>query len=218
MTRHHCALVVLGSSALFVSLPQVGHSAGAWPTLQAPAPSGAQVITLDPVHSLALFRIHHLQAGLFWGRFNALEGGVSYPLDDSAAPVFDVTVKVANADTGSEKLDGNLQGPNFFNAIEFPTMRFTSATGDGAATRVGERHWKVKGDLTIRGVTRPVEVDCVVTGIGKGPLGKKVGFECTVEIKRSDFGMKWGIEKPAKALGDDVRLVVALEGDAQPKE
>ena len=182
------------------------------PRQDAAAPSTVQ---LDPVHSFALFRIQHLEAGQFWGRFNALEGSVAYPLDDSAAPIFNVSVKIANADTGSEKLDGNLQGPNFFNAIEFPTMQFISVIGDGAATRVAERHWKVKGDLNIRGVTRPVEVDCVVTGIGKGPLGKKVGFECTLEIKRSDFGMKWGIETPPKVLGDAVRLVIGLEGDEQ---
>lgn len=209
MTRHHCALVVLGSSALFVSLPQVGHSAGAWPTLQAPAPSGAQVITLDPVHSLALFRIHHLQAGLFWGRFNALEGSVRWSLEPRDVPAFDVTAKVANADTSSEKLDGNLQGPNFFNAKEFPTIRFVSSSG----TAVGDRHWTVPGQLTLRGVTKEVSVDCVATGIGAGPAGPKAGFECTLTIKRSDFGMTWGIEKPAKSLGDEVKLVIALEGD-----
>jgi polyisoprenoid-binding protein YceI len=192
--------------AALLSIPPLAAA----PRQDAAAPASIQ---LDPVHSFALFRIQHLEAGQFWGRFNALEGSVAYPLDDSAAPIFNVSVKIANADTGSEKLDGNLQGPNFFNAIEFPTMQFVSATGDGAATRVAERHWKVKGDLTIRGVTRPVEVDCVVTGIGKGPLGKKVGFECTLDIKRSDFGMKWGIETPPKVLGDAVRLVIGLEGD-----
>ena len=190
-----------------LALPLVALALAAAPRQQGASPA---TIQLDPVHSFALFRIQHLEAGQFWGRFNALEGGVSYPLDDSAAPMFNVTVKVANADTGSEKLDGNLQGPNFFNAIEFPTMKFVSAA---TATRVSERHWKVQGDLTIRGVTRPVEVDCVVTGVGKGPLGKKVGFECTLDIKRSDFGMKWGIETPPKVLGDAVRLVVGLEGD-----
>jgi polyisoprenoid-binding protein YceI len=93
-------------------------------------------------------------------------------------------------------------------------MTFKSTT----AANAGERRWKVKGNLTLRGVTREVEADCVATGIGNGPAGAKVGFECTLEIKRSDFGMKWGIEKPAKALGDDVKLVIALAGDAQPKE
>ena len=167
-------------------------------------------ITLDPVHSVALFRIQHLEAGLFWGRFNALEGTVKWTMEPTAAPTFDISAKIANADTGSEKLDGNLQGPNFFNAKEFPTITFKS-TG---ATTVGDRHWMVKGDLTLHGVTKPVEVDCVATGIGTGPAGTKVGFECNLTLKRSDFGMKWGIEKPAKALGDEVKLIIALEGDA----
>ena len=169
----------------------------------------ARTITLDPVHSLALFRIQHLEAGLFWGRFNALEGKVSWTLGPRDVPAFDVTAKVANADTGSEKLDGNLQGPNFFNAREFPTIQFVSKAG----TPLGDRHWNVTGELTLRGVTKTVEVDCTATGIGDGPTGKRVGFECTVTIKRSDFGMKWGIEKPPKALGDEVRLVIALEGE-----
>jgi len=167
-------------------------------------------ITLDPVHSVALFRIQHLEAGLFWGRFNALEGTVKWTMEPTAAPTFDISAKIANADTGSEKLDGNLQGPNFFNAKEFPTITFKS-TG---ATAAGDRHWMVKGDLTLHGVTKPVEVDCVATGIGTGPAGTKVGFECNLTLKRSDFGMKWGIEKPAKALGDEVKLIIALEGDA----
>ena len=171
---------------------------------------GTATITLDPVHSVALFRIQHLEAGLFWGRFKGLEGTVKWTMEPTAAPVFDITAKVANADTGSEKLDGNLQGPNFFNAKEFPTITFQSTS----ATAVGDRHWTVKGTLALHGMTKPVDVDCVATGIGTGPAGTKVGFECNLTIKRSDFGMKWGIEKPAKALGDEVKLIIALEGDA----
>ena len=194
--------LVLGSSAAILL-------GGAAARLQPPPAPSPQTITLDPVHSLALFRIHHLEAGQFWGRFNALEGTVRWTLEPRAVPNFDVTAKVSNADTGSEKLDGNLQGPNFFNAKEFPTIRFVSNSG----TAVGDRHWSIPGQLTIRGVAREVTVDCVATGIGAGPTGPKAGFECTVTIKRSDFGMKWGIEKPAKSLGDEVRLVIALEGD-----
>ncbi len=174
----------------------------------APATSAAS-IKLDAVHSAALFRIQHLGAGFFWGRLNALDGTVVWPLDDSAAPKFDVTAKVANIDSGSEKLDANLQGPNFFSAKEFPEIRFVSTAG----TRSGAQTWTVVGDLTLRGVTKSVSTECLVAGIGKGPAGKKVGFECTLTIKRSDFGMSWGIEKPPKVLGDEVRLIIALEGD-----
>ncbi len=166
-------------------------------------------IKLDAVHSAALFRIQHLGAGFFWGRLNALEGTVSWPLDDSAPPSFAVTAKVANIDSGSEKLDANLQGPNFFSAKEFPEIRFVSVSG----TRLGEKVWRIDGELTLRGVTKSVSTECLVAGIGKGPMGKKVGFECTLTIKRSDFGMEWGIEKPPKMLGDEVRLIIAIEGD-----
>ena len=198
-------------SAAAAALALVCLAGAPMPLTQADAPIAAtpSTITLDPVHSVALFRIQHLEAGLFWGRFNALEGSVRWSLDAKDSPAFDVTATVSKVDTGSEKLDGNLQGPNFFNAKEFPTIRFVSKSG--AAD--GDRRWKVRGDLTLRGVTKEVEVDCVATGIGEGPTGKKAGFECTLTIKRSDFGMKWGIEKPAKALGDEVKLVIALEGD-----
>ncbi|MFM1882895.1 MAG: hypothetical protein RJA05_1304 [Planctomycetota bacterium] len=178
------------------------------------AQSAAAAMTLDPVHSMALFRIQHLEAGQFWGRFNGVEGSVSWPLDDASAPMIKAIAKVERVDTGSEKLDGNLKGPNFFNAKEFPEIGFTTTAG----TRVGERHWTLTGDLSLHGVTKPVTVDCVVTGVGKGPTGKKVGFECQLTIKRSEFGMTWGIEKPPKALGDEVKLVIGLEADETKAE
>lgn len=164
---------------------------------------------LDPVHSAALFRIQHLQAGQFWGRINALSGTVAYADDDSAAPQFDVTASLANIDTGSDKLDKNLQGPNFFNALEFPELRFRSTGG----TRAGTSRWRVTGEMTIHGVTQIIEVEVEVTGIGLGPTGRKAGFEATAEIQRSAFGMNWGIEKPPRMLGDSVRLIISLEGD-----
>ena len=175
----------------------------------AAAPTSASAITMDPIHSMAIFRVQHLGAGYFYGRFNELTGTATWPLDDSAAPTFDVTAEVKKVDTGSEKLDGNLQGPNFFNQAEFPTIQFKSKS----AERVGERHWKVKGDLTLRGVTKEIEVDCTVSGVGKGPTGQKVGFECMFTIMRADYGMKWGIEAPKGALGNEVRMTISLEGD-----
>ena len=171
--------------------------------------TAASTVTLDPVHSMAVFRVHHLGAGFFWGRFNELAGTAVWPMDDSAAPSFDVVADVAKVDTGSSKLDGNLQGPNFFNQAEFPTIAFKSKSGE----RVGERKWKVKGDLTLRGVTKEIEVECEVTGVGKGPAGPKVGFECAFTIMRADYGMKWGIEQPKGALGNEVRMIISLEGD-----
>ncbi len=175
----------------------------------AAAASAPATITLDPVHSMAMFRVQHLGAGFFWGRFNELSGSAVWPLDDSAAPTLDVSAQVNKVDTGSEKLDGNLQGPNFFNQAEFPTIAFKSTS----AKKLGDRHYTLTGDLTLRGMTKSVEADCTVTGIGKAPGGQKVGFECALTINRADFGMKWGIEAPKGAVGNEVKLIIALEGD-----
>ncbi|MCE2881090.1 MAG: YceI family protein [Planctomycetaceae bacterium] len=204
------AAASVASALLLAAAPHAQDAAPA-PAAAAVAPSA---ITLDPVHSMAVFRIQHLGAGYFWGRFNELSGSAQWPLDDSAAPSFEVTAQVDKVDTGSAKLDGNLQGPNFFNQAEFPTIVFKST----AARRIGERHYAVTGDLTLRGVTKSIEVDCVVTGIGKAPTGQKVGFECTFTLNRADYGMKWGIDAPKGALGSEVKMVIALEGDvAKPK-
>ncbi len=200
--------ISLAASPLSLSLAPAMASAPR-SSQDATAAAAASAITFDPIHSMAIFRVQHLGAGYFYGRFNELTGTATWPLDDSAAPTFDVTTEVKKVDTGSEKLDGNLQGPNFFNQAEFPTIQFKSKS----AERVGERHWKVKGDLTLRGVTKEIEVDCTVSGVGKGPTGQKVGFECMFTIMRADYGMKWGIEAPKGALGNEVRMTISLEGD-----
>lgn len=217
--KHRAALVLSVLSLASLGLGSLAASAPHAQDAPAPATASAAVapstITLDPVHSMAVFRVQHLGAGYFWGRFNELTGTVEWPLDDSAAPKFDVVAEVSKVDTGSAKLDGNLQGPSFFNQAEFPTIAFKSKS----AKKTGERRYAVTGDLTLRGVTKQIEVDCTVTGIGKGPTGQKVGFECAFTILRADYGMKWGIDAPKGALGHEVKMVIALEGDvAKPKE
>jgi len=178
---------------------------------QAPKPAARiEAFQLDPVHCMALFRVHHQGAGQFWGRFNDVSGTVLYPRDDSAAPEFDVKVAVNSIDTGTTKLDRTLMGPDFFNGIEFDTLSFKS-TG---AERVGEGRWKVQGDLVILGKKKPVEVDVEVTGVRGNPVVAKAGWEAILDIKRSDFGMNWGIDNGA--LGDHVRLIIGLEGESGP--
>jgi len=204
--------IVAASLLAMIPLAAAPFAQDAKPEVKPAAPAAAAApatITLDPVHSVALFRVQHLGAGFFWGRFNELAGTATWSLDDSTAPVFDVTVDVKKVDTGSEKLDGNLQGPNFFNQAEFPTMTFKSKS----AKKLGDRHYTVTGDLMLRGVTKSIDVDCTVTGVGKAPTGQKVGFECIFTINRADYGMKWGIDAPKGAVGNEVKMTIALEGD-----
>ena len=165
---------------------------------------------LDPVHCMALFRVQHAGAGQFWGRFNDVTGTVDYARDDASAPKFTVVIKTSSIDTGTAKLDRNLQGPDFFNAREFESITFKST----AAKRIGPKKWTVTGDLTMLGQTESIEAVVETTGIIGNPVVAKAGWEATFTIFRSDFGMNWGVDNGA--LGDEVKLIVGLEGDTGP--
>jgi polyisoprenoid-binding protein YceI len=167
-------------------------------------PALADSYALDPVHSFATFRIKHMQVSWSYGRINAPEGTVEY---DAAAPEktsFNLTLKTANIDTGVAARDGHLKSPSFFNAKEFPTITFVSKS----AKKIDDTTLEVTGDLTIHGVTKSVTAKVELSGTGKDMKGNPlVGFETTLEIKRSDYGMTELIP----AAGDEVRIIFALE-------
>ncbi len=171
--------------------------------------NAAEALTwkLDPVHCMALFRIHHVGAGKFWGMFDDVTGTMSWPENGDEAPVLDVTVRIESVHTGSEKLDRTIMSPQFFDAKEFDTVTFKSTGGE----KTGEGTWEVTGDFTMHGVTRPITAALELTGVAGNPVQKKAGFEANFTINRSDFGMEWGVRN--KALGDEVRMIVGLEGD-----
>ena len=207
-----CSLLALATAALATTVaPMFGGAASAPATPAAPvastAPAQAMNWELDPVHCMAVFRIQHMGAGMFWGKFDEVTGTVSYPEDGSAAPEFNVSVKVDSVATGSDKLNKTLKGPQFFNAKEWDSITFKSTK----AEKVGDKVWKVSGDLSLHGVTKPIEAMVEVTGVIGNPVQKKAGFEAVFEINRSDYGMEWGVKN--KALGDNVKMVVGLEGD-----
>ncbi|MDG2134117.1 MAG: YceI family protein [Phycisphaerales bacterium] len=201
------AAAALGGAGLvggFAATAQPAATSAATSAVNAAAPLDFK---LDPVHCMALFRIHHVGAGRFWGMFDQVGGTMTYAEDGKTAPTFDVTVQVESVHSGTEKLDRTIIGPQFFNAKEYETIRFVSTGGEST----GDGTWNVTGDFTMHGVTKPVTARVEFTGLAGNPVQKKAGFEATFEVKRSDFGMDWGVKN--KALGDDVRLVVGLEGD-----
>jgi hypothetical protein len=175
--------------------------------IQAPAAkTGPMVCTIDDTHSLALFRVHHMGAGQFWGRFNDVSGNFAFEAGKAEGMKFDITIKTESVDTGIDALNKHLRSPDFFGAKDFPAMTFKST----AAKKTGETTYDVSGDLTIHGVTKPVVAKLEFTGMADMGKGMNAGFEATFAVKRSDFGMNYGIKQGA--LGDDVKVVVALEG------
>jgi polyisoprenoid-binding protein YceI len=168
----------------------------------AAAPADAKTFTVDPVHSNVIFRIKHLNASNFYGRFNETTG--SFTLGDTAAA--DITVKAGSVDTHNSKRDDHVKSPDFFSAKEFPDITFSATS----LKKAGEGVWRGSGDLTLHGVKKTIDVDIHQNGGGPGMGGKGevAGIECSFHINRTDYGIKTMVGP----LSDDVMLIVSLEG------
>ena len=162
----------------------------------------AKMFQIDAVHSTSIFRVHHFGAGMFYGRFNDVTGTIEV---DDGTPSFNVSIDVNSVDTNNEKLDGHLKSPDFFNVVEFPSMTFKSTS----AKKTGDEIYTVDGEISMHGVTKPITVQVANTGQATGRRGEMIGFETEFTIKRSEFGMTYGVENGA--LGDSVKIIVALE-------
>ena len=199
------ATVATLAASLTAATP--AFQAPAAPAASAQAPAGARSFTVDAVHSKALFRVMQMGAGQFWGRFNDVSGTYSFDPSNLATAKFDITIAIESVDSGNGDLDKHLRSPDFFAAKDFPTMTFRSTGLEGASATGG----MLKGDLTMKGVTKPVTAKLEFTGMSDMGRGMKSGFEATFTIKRSDFGITYGVDKGA--IGDEVRVTVALEGN-----
>jgi polyisoprenoid-binding protein YceI len=161
-----------------------------------------QEFKVDPVHSTVLFRIQHFNAGQYYGRINDPQGTFTL---DPAGPKLDVTLEAAKVDTANAKRDEHLRSPDFFNARQYPTITFKSTS----AEKTGENTYKVNGELTLLGQTKPVTATVETFGPAQDPRGTtRAGAEAIFTIKRSDFGMNF---MPG-GLGDEVRIIASVEG------
>jgi polyisoprenoid-binding protein YceI len=166
--------------------------------------TAADPFDVDPVHSTILFRVKHMNASYAYGRFDSVAGKFLLDEQDPSKSSFDLTIKSASIDTANAMRDTHLKGPDFFNALQFPTITFKSKSVSKVAAG-----YAVSGDLTLKGVTKPAEVVLNVTGTGKGMKGETItGVEGSLVLKRSDFGMTYMVGP----LGDEVRVTASLEG------
>lgn len=171
-------------------------------TFAAAPPAGNYKI--DPVHSVAYFEVGHAGGiSRFMGRFNEMSGDLVVDVPEKSQ--IKVEVQVDSIDTKHDGLNKHLKSPDFFNAVQFPTMSFVSTAvklnpaGDGS----------VSGNLTLHGVTKPVTLKLKQIGSGVGMKGEpRVGYVGTSTIKRSDFGMNYGIPKAAT---DELELHINIE-------
>jgi polyisoprenoid-binding protein YceI len=160
---------------------------------------------IDVAHSSVSFKIRHLGISWVQGVFKDYEGEVVFdPVKPEASSVT-VTVQAASVDTGNEKRDNHLRNADYFHVEKFPTLSFKSTKVEKTA----KNRYKVTGEFTLLGVTKPLVVDFVGTDEIEGMRGeKRRGGETAFTIKRSEFGMKESIGP----VGDEVQVSLAFSG------
>lgn len=161
--------------------------------------------TIDPVHTRIGFSARHAMVTKVRGSFKEFSGSGYFDADDPTQSQLEVAIKASSIDTGSPDRDGHLRSNDFLAMNEHPEIRFSSTD----ITRIGESRFKIAGDLTIRGITRPVSLEVEFTGSETDPYGqKRIGLEGRGTINRKDWGVNWNaaLESGGVLVSEKVNL------------
>jgi polyisoprenoid-binding protein YceI len=165
---------------------------------------------IDPTHSVLEFAVTHMMFTTAKGRFLDFAGTIVFDERDVERSRVDVTIRTGSIHTGNPDRDTHLRSPDFFDVEAFPIATFHST---GVEVR-GPSRFDVRGDLTIRGVTREVVMETVFNGTGTIPGGPKVaGFQAMATFSRKDFGLNWNValEGGGVLVSDEVRLTLDIQ-------
>ncbi|ACU57881.1 YceI family protein [Chitinophaga pinensis] len=165
---------------------------------------------IDASHSDVEFKVKHLMISSVTGYFGKYEGTAESSSDDFTDAKITFEADVNSISTKNEQRDQHLQAEDFFHAAQYPKLSFVS-TG---VKKVDDENYKVTGDLTLRGVTKPVELAVEFSGIVKDPYGQtKAGFDIKGKINRKDFGVSFHAvtDNGGLVLGDEVKLQASVQ-------
>jgi polyisoprenoid-binding protein YceI len=171
--------------------------------------NASRTFAIDKAHSEATFQVRHLVTRVR-GSFADLAGTIQANEANPELSSVTFTINTASIDTGTPDRDAHLRSADFFEVEKYPTISFTS-TGIKA---VGGNNYAVTGDLTMRGVTRRIEVPVTFLGTAKDPWGnEKIGFEAELTLNRKDYGLTWNaaLETGGFLVGDEVKVAVSIQ-------
>ncbi|MFT5424856.1 MAG: polyisoprenoid-binding protein YceI [Phycisphaerales bacterium] len=207
---------LLGSAALLVGWTGTAGTADSTSSDRSTAETvtttarEATPYTIEPVHSNVLFKIRHVGAANFYGRFNEFSGTVGFDEDAGELVSVNLVIPMESVDSNSARRDGHIKSGDFFNVGQYPTASFEStgytATGDGTGT--------LTGNLTFLGETKEISADVVDIGTGVQAGTPKVGFEAHFEFQRTDYGSTTYVADDGGEdgpLGNTVQIIVAVE-------
>ncbi len=164
----------------------------------------------DKAHTTIGFSVTHLIISEVDGRFGAFDGGVTTKSDDFEDSEIQFEIDAKSINTDNERRDNHLRSADFFNAEKFPKIIFKSTS----MKKVGDNKFKLIGNLTMRDVTKPVELDVKLNGLISDPSGKtKAGFKITGTLNRFDYGLKWNIlmEAGGAVVGKTISININVE-------
>jgi polyisoprenoid-binding protein YceI len=166
---------------------------------------------IDPAHSSIEFQVKHMMVSKVKGAFKTFEADVEMDPENLTDAKIKFSVDAASVDTRQAQRDGHLKSEDFFNVEKYPHVTFVSTE----ITPDGDNEYEVKGDLTIRDVTKPVQFHVTYEGSGKDPnTGNMVaGFEGSGKFNRKDFGLNYNaaLETGGVLIGDEVKLNIQIE-------
>lgn len=202
------ALAALSAAAFFGAQAAAQSGAQAAKVAYAPIPAGEYKI--DPAHSTIGFAVRHYEINWVDGRFKEFEGTIRYDDKDVTKSSVEFTAKVESIDTGVPARDKHLRTADFFEVEKYPTLTFKSTRVERKGKDAGVLH----GDLTLKGVTKQVQLPFRLTGAIKDPRGNtRFGVEARTKVNRRDFGINFGSAMAGGGLsiGDEVNITLNLE-------
>ena len=166
---------------------------------------------IDRVHSSVGFQVNHMVISKVNGKFDSFNGTINFDGKDFSKASVVVNIDPKTIDTDNERRDGHLKSPDFFAADSLPEMKFVSTS----IKPLGENKFQMVGDLTMRGVTKPVTLDGEFRGTVAAMGGTKAGFSAKGTINRQDWGVSWNktLDAGGFVVSDNVDLLIEVEAD-----
>ena len=180
-----------------------------------PVHDRAEVVTFRPDknHSNVGFKVRHLGISNVRGAFGEYEAAVQFDPEDLSTLSVEATIRTSSVDTGNERRDNHLRSDDFFNAEEFPELRFVSKE----VRDLDGGEFELVGDLTIRDVTKEIVLKAEFLGMAAGQNGRKAGFEARTMIDRFEYNLKFDAltETGGLVVGSNVEIILEMELDEQ---
>jgi len=186
-------------------------------TQTSPAGTVTGQYQIDPAHSRLGFVARHAMVTKVRGKFNDFSGSLYLDEADPSRSTAEVTVQMGTVETGQPQRDEHLRTSDFFEVEKYPTMTFKSTK----AERNGQDNYRLTGDLTIKGVSRPVTLDIEYNGLVRDPFGNdRAGFEARTVINRKDWGLTWNaaLEAGGVMVSDKITLELDIAAVRTPTE